>query len=1366
MLLSVSVLFLLSKSAYSQTCSVSASADTTICYGSVATLTASGAHTYSWSNGFVGSTIMVSPLTTTTYSVIGVDTVLMCSDTSFVTITVNDLPFVNFTFTPSTSVCQGTSVTLFGNGASTYIWTGGIVNGGAFVPALSTTYTVTGTDVNGCSNTAQVTVTVKPLPSVNPSSPVSICAGQSAMLSSTGAHIYTWNPGTISGSPVLVSPTATTTYTVTGTNIITGCSNTGSTTVTVNPLPIVNYLANPGTTICAGTPLTLNGTGANSYAWTGGITNGVSFTPPASSNYTVTGTDVNGCTNTATANIIVNPLPVVNYTLLPNDTVCSGTSITLSGTGATSYTWTGGIADGVSFSALTSSTYTVTGTNLSGCSNTASASLTVNPTPVILVSPGGNFCLTDTVTLSATGADLYVWMPGSLTGTSITVSPLSTTTYTVTGTTVATGCTSTASTTITINPIPVVSYNLLPNDTVCLGSNVTLSGTGANTYTWSGGVSNSVPFTPAASGIYTVTGTDLNGCSNTATANLVVNPQPMVTYSVLPNDTICMGSTITLSGVGANTYVWTGGITNSVSFTPASTGSYIVTGTDINGCTNTATANIIVNPQPVVSYSISSNDTVCDGSNITLSGTGAITYSWTGGVVNGVSFFPVSSGTYTVTGTDLNGCTNTATASVTLSTSPSVGVNIIPSTSICIGSSVTLMGTGAISYSWNNGVIDGVPFTPLTTNTYTVTGTNGIGCSDTMTVTITVNPIPSVNFSITPNDTVCSGSPVILSGSGAGSFNWTGGVVNGVSFNPVLTNSYTVTITDLNGCTNTSTANIFVYGLPMVNATGNSPVCFGSAIQLSATGGNTYSWTGPASYNSILQNNSIPFSSLLNSGNYIATVTDSVGCSNSDTVNVDVIVPPSGLITPAPSVDLCLGDSVTLGSSVGSVAYLWNTGDTTSSIVVSPLVNTTYALTMINPPFCNGIVQDFINISVFAQPVGSVTATNDTICSGTAVSLNVTGGATYIWNTGDFIDSIIVTPTFDTTYSVIVFSSQGCSDTVSVSIATLNNPVPPVISTSSTVICNNGTTEIYSSIPTGINWSPLSSSNDTLTVSTPGIYTVTYSDLNGCTSSSTISITQNIVTADILGDTIVCPLSVGTIIATGGNNFLWNTNDTTNFINIQPVSPIMYSVTVTDVAGCTGTDSVIVYPFSYLNIDPQAMMDTLNMTENAYGYVNLTTNDTNYSSVSVITPPVNGTFTLNLSTIEYIPQPGFSGTDSLQYIICSSTCAQACDTAWLVIGVNPAATVIIPQVITPNNDNFNDTWNITNLNLFPENEVIVMNRWGDVVYQAQPYNNDWQGQSNSGIQMFGNTLSTGTYFYIVKLGPAYEPIKGFLELIK
>jgi gliding motility-associated-like protein len=1135
-----------------QSCAITTSPDPNICMGSTATLSVSGAHTYVWSPGLTtNDSLVVAPAVTTTYAVIGTDTLLACSDTAYITVTVNDLPFVNFNFTPSTSVCQGTAVTLFGNGANTYTWTGGIADGASFVPMVSTTYTVTGTDVNGCSNTAQVTVTVKPLPPVNSSADTTICAGASVNLTASGAGFYLWSPGPMSGASVMVTPFTSTTYTVTGTNFVTGCSNTSTTSITVNPIPVVSYLVSPNDTVCLGTSVTLSGTGANSYSWTGGITDGFSFIPPSSGLYTVTGTTAAGCSNTATALIVVNSNPAVGYTLSPNDTICSGSSIVL-------------------------------------------------------------------------------------------------------------------------------------------------TGTGANTYTWTGGVINGVPYFPA---------------------------------------------------IG--------------------TGSYTVTGTDVIGCTNTATVNIMVNPQPLVSYTLLPTDTVCAGTSVTLTGSGATTYAWSGGVTNGVAFIPATSGTYTVMGTDVNGCTNTATASVVVISLPVVGILASPGASICTGSPLTLSGTGATAYTWDNGVTDGVTFIPLSNTTYTVIGSNGMGCVDTASISITINPIPSVSFTISPNDTVCSGVPVVLAGVGPHSFLWSGGVTDGVSFNPTITNAYTVTVTDINGCTNTASTTITVNPLPVTTLISNSPVCFGSTILLNASGGTTYSWSGPASFNSSMQNPTIPFSSLLNGGDYMATISNAWGCQVIDTVNVAVIVPPSGLISPSPSASLCLGDSVTLSSSVGSMGYLWDTGDTTSSIVVYPAVNTTYALTMSNPPFCNGTVMDFINISVFANPLGSiVSAMGDTVCASTPVSLTASGGVNYLWNTGASTDNINVVPVVDTTYAVLVTSANGCMDTAFISLTALSNPLPPVLTASAPVICNYGSIQLYSNISTNISWAPVISSSDTLTVSTPDDYQLTVTDSNGCSNSTTLTVVRDVVVAGIGGDTILCSGSPNLLTASGGVTYIWNTTDTISSITVQPSVPTLYAVQVTDALGCHATNSLMVYPFAFLNISPQANMDTLTLFENTQGYVNLILNDTNYTSVSIITPPAKGTYTLNLNTIEYIPGAGFTGNDSLQYITCSSVCTNSCDTAWLKIKVLPGVTVSIPQVVTPNGDNFNDTWKIANLNLFPDNEVILMNRWGDVVYQAKPYNNDWCGQANTGIQLFGNNLSTGTFYYIVKLGATQEPMKGFIELIK
>ncbi|MEI2724398.1 MAG: hypothetical protein V9H26_12960 [Verrucomicrobiota bacterium] len=176
---------------------------------------------------------------------------------------------------------------------------------------------------------------------------------------------------------ITVSPTTTTTYTVTGTTTATGCSNTSTRTVTVHALPTVNSTAsvNP---LCAGTSTILTGSGASSYTWTGGVTNGVSFIPTTTTTYTVTGTAPNGCTKTATKTITVNSLPAVTATASSNP-ICIGTALVLNGGGAATYTWSHAVSDNVSFMPYESNTYTVSGTDANGCINTSSINILVNP---------------------------------------------------------------------------------------------------------------------------------------------------------------------------------------------------------------------------------------------------------------------------------------------------------------------------------------------------------------------------------------------------------------------------------------------------------------------------------------------------------------------------------------------------------------------------------------------------------------------------------------------------------------------------------------------------------------------------------------------------------------------------------------------------------------------------------------------------------------------------------------------------------------------------------------------------------------------------------------------------------------------------
>ncbi len=213
-----------------------------------------------------------------------------------------------------------------------------------------------------------------------------------------------------------------------------------------------------------------------------------------------------------------------------------------------------------------------------------------------------------------------------------------------------------------------------------------------------------------------------------------VAPTPTVSANTT-STSVCAGGNVTLSGGGATSYAWSGGVTNNVPFAPSSTLSYTVTGTT-GACSGTASINIPVNPNPTVTANTTTN-TVCPGSNITLSGGGATTYTWTGGATNAAPFAPSTSTTYVVTGLTGN-CTGTAAVAITVSPAPPVTANTT-STLVCSGSSVTLTGGGATTYTWAGTVVDGVAFAPAGTAAYTVRGTGSNGCTATATVNVTVS---------------------------------------------------------------------------------------------------------------------------------------------------------------------------------------------------------------------------------------------------------------------------------------------------------------------------------------------------------------------------------------------------------------------------------------------------------------------------------------------------------------------------------------------------------------------------------------------------------------------------------------------------
>jgi gliding motility-associated-like protein len=560
------------------------------------------------------------------------------------------------------------------------------------------------------------------VPQLSPS--ISICQGDSVQLivntssQLNSAKDWYWYTGTYatgtlvdSTDTIWVSPTTTTTYSVAGEGFCVGANlsdSVGMVTVNVNSNPTVTINASPGTSICEGESLTLSGSGASTYVWDNGVVDGTSFTPTATTTYKVVGTDLNGCKDSLNQLITLISPPTVGINYSGNNTICSGTSVTLSGTGATTYTWDNGVSDGVAFTPLTSATYTVIGGN-GTCNGTDNITIAVVAGPTVTASSSvTTVCAGTTVTLSASGADSYSWNSGLGAGQTHTVSPTVTTKYIVTGTETATTCTDVDSVTVTVNTLPSVQANAAPNDSLCLGESLALTGSGANTYTWNNGVTDGDVFTPALGSVnYEVTGTDLNNCTNTAVINIRVFSLPTITASVLPSGNICSGDQVILSGLGGVSYVWDSsgvdiGIVDGTSFTPSvGSNNFTVTGTDVNGCSGTAVQSVAVNPLPTVGISSSAGgQALCEGDSLQLSATGnAQSFSWDNGVTDGVYFTPTIGTTiFTVSATSANQCIATAMVSVLVNSKDDA--TITPVLPLCRGEEIQTLVTQTPGGIW------------------------------------------------------------------------------------------------------------------------------------------------------------------------------------------------------------------------------------------------------------------------------------------------------------------------------------------------------------------------------------------------------------------------------------------------------------------------------------------------------------------------------------------------------------------------------------------------------------------------------------------------------------------------------------------
>ncbi|CAN5174954.1 hypothetical protein BH09BAC5_BH09BAC5_20960 [soil metagenome] len=1061
----------------------------------------------------------------------------------------NNASITNFYLTlTDITICTGNTTTLnavlTGNppGGTTIYWYNASVGGVSFFSGASYTTPILTTGVytywvGTCPGwwRKPVTVTVVGTPTVTATaSPSTICSGSSTTLTGGGATTYTWNPGNISGSPISVSPATTTTYTVTGV-AVGGCFSTAQVTVTVNPTPTVTATAS-SPTICAGNSTNLTGGGATSYVWNPGNISGspITVSPASTTTYTVTGTTT-GCSSTAQVTVTVNPSPTVTATA-SSPTICSGNSTNLTGGGATSYVWNPGNISGspISVSPASTTTYTVTGTGGNGCTSTAQVTVTVNPTPTVTATASSStICAGNSTTLTGSGATSYIWNPGNISGSPISVTPASTMTYTVTGTTGT--CSNTAQVIITVNPLPIPTITANPT-AICVGQSASLTATGGTSYNWNGGSlvnasGNPQTVSPVSTTTYTVTATDANGCFANAQLSLTVNPLP--TPNAGADQTICEGNPVSLVATGGGTYSWNGGsLVNSPgasqSVSPVITTNYIVTVTNAFGCQKNDTTSIIVNPAPTTNAGI--DVSICPNSSIQLNATGAASYLWT----------------------------------------PSTGLN------------------------FNN--ISNPIASPTVTTTYVITGTNAFGCTRNDTIVVTV----ANNLSVFAGADVaiCYGDTVLLSTSGGATYSWSPSASlqtpNAASTNafPTVTTTYTVNVTDANSCQGLDSVTVFVNSQLSLTTSGATTICIGQSTSINATpvGGSSpyvYNWSNS------LSGPGPQTVSPTTSTTYTVSVTDSLGCISAQQ-NILITVNPSLALNAISDTSVCAGNSITINATGtggdGNLTYTWLPGNLIgSSQTLAPTVNTTYSV-VISDGCATPEDTVYFTVNVNALPVVTVQSSSAVTCFGGndgSASMTASGGIspyTYAWSPsgGNAASANGLTAG---TYSLIVTDSAGCPQTQTV---TITEPTQIVATTtSSPEHCTNadGSATVISA---GGNpgytyvWSD-GSTTDSISNLVAGTYTVTVTDLNGCTSSSTI-VVANTGGANANAGTSVTIISGNSTIlsGSGGVTYSWSPATDLSCSTCQnpvasPTVTTIYTLTVVDVNGCIGSDTVTVF---------------------------------------------------------------------------------------------------------------------------------------------------------------------------------------------
>jgi hypothetical protein len=1148
---------------------------------------------------------------------------------------------------------------------------------------------ITSSGVVSASYPITVTILSLPTSSITANGPTTFCSGGTVNLSASSGSSYLWSTGATT-SNINVATAGNYSVRVTAAN---GCSATSTTTnVIVNSLPTASITANGATTFCSGGSVNLSATSASSYLWSNGATSS-SINVSTSGNFSVTVTNANGCSATsAVKNVVVNSLPTATITANGATTFCSGTTTSLTASSASSYLWSTG-ATTASITPTTTGNYSVTVTDANGCSATSAS------TSITVLSPTSS-------SSSVSSCDTYTW-------------PVNGQTYTHSGTYTyigvnESGCTDTKTLNLTIFASTPSSQTV----------------TACDSYTWS---VNGQTYT--ASGTYVFQGTNAAGCSQDQTLYLTINSSTSSSQDV----------------VACDSYTWS---VNGQTYTTS--GIYTYTSTNVAGCTDIKTLNLTINS------SSSSSQTVvaCDS------------YTWS---VNGTTYD--QSGTYTYTSTNSSGCTDTKTLYLTINPSTTETTTIAAcgtytwslngTTYDQSGTYTTVLGcdthvleltitpnttnstaiTACDSYTWS---VDGHTYTTsgsytfvdgchtelldltinhsstssqtvtacdtytwsvnnqvyTTSGTYTYTSINGLGCTDTKTLVLTINSSTSSTQTV----------------AACGSYTWP---VNGQTYTTSGTRTYTST--NASGCTDIKTLLLTIdsinkssAGSSWVNGQNDNTPGMG-AWNLTTNGSSAGFFTASSDVNN---GGSSSWGMYASGGSNVASAVRSINLSIGNRLSFSM---DNGYIDNGKTVGFGIqnatGENLMELYFIGGEAFYKlndNAGPTATSIgytsggldiSITYTSTNTYSITIttksgatvtynarsfitqaggqkpaqirfFNAGAGSGPNYDlFFNSLAINNPLISTHPSTSTqnVCVGSTVStltVAATGsGLHYQWykNTSNSYTSSVsiagaTSSSFTPDSSVAGTSYYYCVVTgpcgstysnISGAVVVIASPNAGTISGIDT-ICKNSTTTLTSNGATGGTWS--SSDSTVLSVNTSGVVTgvaagqatirYTVIGTGGCSNvTATKLITVNslptvAITAN--GATSFCDGGSVNLTATEATSYLWSTGETTQTITV--VTSGAYTVQATNENSCHATSSA-----SIISVIPNTTTTTNEITCNQYTW---SVNGQTYTESGTYTV-VNGcqtsvlNLTINQPTVYYIDADA-DGYDAGTTSLCSS----------------------------------------------------------------------------------------------------------------